>query len=69
MSKLEDTSPSLSVVSEWSQEPYDIEFIKKGWSSFTLTNMGNPSEMVQDWSRCVWNLKSYHLNIFLNADR
>ena len=35
-SKLEDSSPSLFLVSEWFQEPYEIELWKKSWSRITL---------------------------------
>ena len=69
-SKLEDSSPSLFLVSEWFQEPYEIEFFKKSWSSTTHKNQikkndfrQNSSEMVQDWSRIVRNLKQIFKDI------
>ena len=36
--KLEDPFTSLLPVSEWPQEPHEIEFFKKSWSNIALKN-------------------------------
>ena len=49
-SKLEDQFTSLLPVSEWPQEPYEIEFFKKSWSNMALKNK-------EQWfpTKTVWN--------------
>ena len=49
-SKLDNPFTSLLPVSEWPQEPYEIEFLTEQWSSMTFTN-----QKISCSAKSVWN--------------